>query len=140
MRWTLSTAWPTSAASGETLDRIRSCLSETDSCVSSTRSVVFSIASWMRFFSPRRRLTPQRIMVDRVLPSEILGLAPVPGYAVPVRLKPALVAAILVGPLSAGCTKEVRRCHELMSSAQDVVKAVDAKDTASVQKSLVAVD
>jgi hypothetical protein len=58
----------------------------------------------------------------------------------PVRLKPALVTTILFGTLSTGCTKEVRRCHELMSSAQEVVKAVDAKDTASVQKSLVAVD
>jgi hypothetical protein len=63
-----------------------------------------------------------------------------PGYAVLVRLKRALVLAVIFGGASSACTKAVRRCHELMGSAQEIVKNVDAKDTASVEKSLVAVD
>jgi hypothetical protein len=69
-----------------------------------------------------------------------LGSYEAPGYAVRVRLKRAFVAAAVLGALASSCTKEVRRCHDLMGSAQETVKAVDAKDSSSVEKSLVAVD
>lgn len=52
----------------------------------------------------------------------------------------ALAAAAVLSGLSASCSKAVRHCHELMTSAQEIVKNVDAKDADSVQKSLVAVD
>src|SRR5947207_5046716 len=52
----------------------------------------------------------------------------------------AFLWAGLAACLCLSCTKAVRRCHELMTSAQDIVKNVDARDKTSVEKSLVAVD
>jgi len=50
-------------------------------------------------------------------------------------------AILLFGCLGIACHDEAtRRCHDVMASAQELVKNVDAKDLASVQTSLSAVD
>src|SRR5689334_3825054 len=95
----------------------------------------------MRFFSPMIRRTPAEYhAAARSSAGDSWGSGPRSGYARSVRLHRILVLAMVAGGLLTSCTKAVRRCHELMSSAQETVKGVDSKDTESVQKSLVAVD
>ena len=59
---------------------------------------------------------------------------------VPNSCKPTLVVALLLCASCSSFSEGTRRCHALMSSAQEIVKKVDGKDRASVEESLRAVD
>lgn len=63
-------------------------------------------------------------------------------YPPPVGLefRPRLTALLALSTVLASCSKETKRCHELMTSAQGIVNDVKSTELASVEQSLGAIE